>query len=199
MAFYATTFPEQRLETIRVLGRTMQCQVAHDVGTHRDAGVLPADAGSNCPCARSAARICRETFDQNDHPCLPRVHAGRGRVTWPPRRVRHSRYPYRRTLRVSRPVELHLRPLAEPDGVGIELGCASCRRRVTILALSVARWVHISVMTTSPEAPLQFRKVGFPDSGFRLGFPREAFPRCMKLKRSHAYTPTHVGLPSSSS
>jgi hypothetical protein len=26
MAFYATTFPEQRLETIRVLGRTMQCR-----------------------------------------------------------------------------------------------------------------------------------------------------------------------------
>src|SRR5215475_651841 len=65
MAFYATTFPEQRLETIRVLGCTMQCQVAHDVWTHRDAGVLPADAGSNCPCAASAARICRETFDQN--------------------------------------------------------------------------------------------------------------------------------------
>ena len=40
MAFYAATFPEQRLETIRVLGRTMQCQVAHDVWTHRDAGVL---------------------------------------------------------------------------------------------------------------------------------------------------------------
>jgi len=55
---------QQRLETIRVLGRTMQCQVAHDVWTHRDAGVLPADAGSNCPCAASAARICRETFDQ---------------------------------------------------------------------------------------------------------------------------------------
>src|SRR5215469_4806204 len=87
MAFYATTFPEQRLETIRVLGCTMQCQVALDVWTHRDAGVLPADAGSNCTCAASAARIWRETFDQNDHTCLPRVHAGRGRVTWPPRRV----------------------------------------------------------------------------------------------------------------
>ena len=87
MALYATTFPEQPLETIRLLGRTMQCQVAHDVWTHRDAGVPPADAGSNCPCARSAARICRETFDQNDHTCLPRFHAGRERVTWPPRRV----------------------------------------------------------------------------------------------------------------
>jgi hypothetical protein len=37
--------------------------------------------------------------------------------------------------------------------VGIELGRASCRRRVTSLALSVAGWVHISTMTTFPEAP----------------------------------------------
>src|SRR5215471_93060 len=87
MAFNTTTFPEHRLETIRVLGRTMHCQVAHDVWIHRDAGVLPADAGSNSTCARSAARICRETFDQNDHTCLPRFRAGRERVTWPPRRV----------------------------------------------------------------------------------------------------------------
>jgi len=52
---------------------------------------------------------------------------------------------------------------------------------------------------TFPRASLQSRKVGFPDSGFRLGFPREAFPRCLKLKRSLAYTPTHSGLPPSSS
>ena len=31
MAFYAATFSEQRLETIRVLGRTKQCQAAHEV------------------------------------------------------------------------------------------------------------------------------------------------------------------------
>jgi hypothetical protein len=37
--------------------------------------------------------------------------------------------------------------------VGIELGRASCRRRVTSLALSVAGWVPISAMTTFPEAP----------------------------------------------
>jgi hypothetical protein len=37
--------------------------------------------------------------------------------------------------------------------VGIELERASCRRGVTSLALSVARWVHIPVMTTFPEAP----------------------------------------------
>ena len=42
---------------------------------------------------------------------------------------------------------------------------------------------------TFPRAPLQSRKVGFPDSGFRLGFPREAFPRQVKLKRSLAYPP----------
>ena len=37
--------------------------------------------------------------------------------------------------------------------VGIELERASCRRGVTSLTLSVARWVHIPVMTTFPEAP----------------------------------------------
>ena len=30
---------------------------------------------------------------------------------------------------------------------------------------------------TFPRAPLQSGKVGFPDSGFDLGFPRKAFPR----------------------
>ena len=45
---------------------------------------------------------------------------------------------------------------------------------------------------TFPRAPLQSRKVGFPDSGFRLGYPREAFPRCLKLKRSLAYTPAPI-------
>jgi len=42
---------------------------------------------------------------------------------------------------------------------------------------------------TFPRAPLQSRKVGFPDSGFDLGYPRKAFPRRVKLKRSLAYTP----------
>ena len=37
--------------------------------------------------------------------------------------------------------------------VGIELGRASCRRGVTSLTLSVARWVHIPAVTTFPEAP----------------------------------------------
>jgi len=44
--------------------------------------------------------------------------------------------------------------------------------------------------------PLRSRKV---DSGFRLGFPREAFPRRAKLKCSLAFTPTHSGLPLDSS
>jgi hypothetical protein len=53
---------------------------------------------------------------------------------------------------------------------------------------------------TFPRAPLQSRKVGFPDSGFRLGFPREAFPRQVKLKRSLARMhPNRAGLPPSSS
>ena len=76
----------------------------------------------------------------------------------------------------SRPEEFHPGPLTDPDVVGIELGRVSCRRRVTSLALSVARWVHISAMTTVPEAPLQSRKVGLPDSGFDLGYPQEVFP-----------------------
>src|SRR5215469_1938607 len=38
--------------------------------------------------------------------------------------------------------------------VGIELGRAHCRRRVTSLTVSVARWVHDSAMATFSEAPL---------------------------------------------
>jgi hypothetical protein len=37
--------------------------------------------------------------------------------------------------------------------VGIELGRVCCRRRVTTLTLSVARWVHSSAMVTFSEAP----------------------------------------------
>ena len=48
---------------------------------------------------------------------------------------------------------------------------------------------------TFPRAPLQSRKVGFPDSGFGRGFPREVFPRQAKLKCSLTSTPTHAGLP----
>jgi hypothetical protein len=68
-----------------------------------------------------------------------------------------------------------------------------------VLALSIARRVHNPTIATFPEAPLQSRKVGFPDSGFDLGFPRKAFPRRVKLKRSLAIHPTHSGLPPSSS
>jgi hypothetical protein len=39
--------------------------------------------------------------------------------------------------------------------------CAPCQKR----------------QVTFPRAPLQSRKVGFPDSGFDLGSPREVFPR----------------------
>jgi hypothetical protein len=44
--------------------------------------------------------------------------------------------------------------LLELLDVGIELGRASFRRRVTTLALSVARWVYNSAMTTFSEVPL---------------------------------------------
>jgi len=69
-----------------------------------------------------------------------------------------------------RPVEFRHEPPTDPDVVGIELGRAGCRWGVTVLALSIARRVHIPTMTTFTEAPLQSRKVGFPDSGFGLGF-----------------------------
>jgi len=98
-----------------------------------------------------------------------------------------------------RPGEFRPEPPTDPDVVGIELGRASCRWGVTVLALSIARRVHIPTMTTFAEAPLQSRKVEFLDSGFRLGFPREASPKRAKLKRSLACTPTQSGLPLDSS
>ena len=51
--------------------------------------------------------------------------------------------------------------------VGIEVGRVCCRRRVTSLALSVARWVHNSAMATFSEAPLSCRTAGFPRSGWK--------------------------------
>src|SRR5208337_2512858 len=73
------------------------------------------------------------------------------------------------------------------------------RRRVTIAALSVAAWEPSSTVGHVSRSPLQSRKVGFPDSGFDLGFPCKAFPRPVRLKRSPAYAQTDVGLPPSSS
>src|ERR1700677_1947321 len=74
----------------------------------------------------------------------------------------------------SRPGESRPEPLTEPDVVGIDP-----RRAHRALKDKV----------TFPRASLRSRKVGFPDSGFRLGFLREVFPRCLKLKRTLAYTP----------
>ena len=51
--------------------------------------------------------------------------------------------------------------------VGIEVGRVCCRRRVTSLALSVARWVHNSAMATFSEAPLSCRTAEFPRSGWK--------------------------------
>ncbi len=61
-----------------------------------------------------------------------------------------------------RPGELHPEPPTDPDVVGID-----------------PRRAHHAMndMVTFPRASLQSRKVGFPDSGFRPGFPQEAFPR----------------------
>src|SRR6267143_321749 len=51
--------------------------------------------------------------------------------------------------------------------VGIELGRVCVRRRVTSLALSVARWVHNSAVATFSEAPLSCRTAEFPRSGLK--------------------------------
>jgi hypothetical protein len=51
--------------------------------------------------------------------------------------------------------------------VGIELGRVCVRRRVTSLALSVARWVHNSALATFSEAPLLCRTAEFPRSGWK--------------------------------
>src|SRR5437588_1967819 len=51
--------------------------------------------------------------------------------------------------------------------VGIELGRACCRRRVTTLTLSVARWDHNSAVATVSEAPLSCRTAEFLRSGWK--------------------------------
>src|SRR5215813_2359140 len=53
--------------------------------------------------------------------------------------------------------------------VGIELGRADVRPRVSSPALSVAEWVPSSAIATFPQAPLRSRMVGFPESGSDLG------------------------------
>jgi hypothetical protein len=50
--------------------------------------------------------------------------------------------------------EFHVFRVLSGSVVGIELGRADCRWRVTNPALSVAEWVHSSTMATFPEAPL---------------------------------------------
>jgi hypothetical protein len=53
--------------------------------------------------------------------------------------------------------------------VGIELRCASCRWRVTVLALSTARRVPIPAMATFPEAPDNPGQPVFPGPVRSLG------------------------------
>src|SRR5215467_9785265 len=53
---------------------------------------------------------------------------------------------------------------------------AHCRRRVTSLALSVARWVHNSAMATFPEAPLSCGRPDFPGPVGSLGLSMVSLP-----------------------
>ena len=77
--------------------------------------------------------------------------------------------------------------------VGIELGRADVRPRVSSPALSVAEWVPSSAMATFPQAPLRSRMVGFPESGSDLGSAHKTFPMAEEFKCSvhiHSATPT---------
>src|SRR5215470_13892376 len=77
--------------------------------------------------------------------------------------------------------------------VGIELGRADVRPRVSSPALSVAEWVPSSAMATFPQAPLRSRMVGFPESGSDLGDAHKTFPMAAEFKCSvhmHSATPT---------
>src|SRR5215472_15191726 len=60
--------------------------------------------------------------------------------------------------------------------VGIELGRVHCRRRVTSLALSVARWVHNSTMATFSEAPFHSGRPNFPGPVGSLGLSMVSLP-----------------------
>ena len=77
-------------------------------------------------------------------------------------------------------------------GVGIELGRAHCRRRVTRLALSVARWDHNSAMATFSEAPLSCRTAEFPRSGWK-SWPFVGEPSHPQRRLSAgSHTPRHA-------
>ena len=77
--------------------------------------------------------------------------------------------------------------------VGIEVGCACCRRRVTSLALSVARWVHNSAVATFSEAPLSFRTAEFPRSGWK-SWPFDGEPSLPRRGSSAGtHTPQRAG------
>src|SRR5215469_3526451 len=87
-------------------------------------------------------------------------------------------------MRVSSPVPAHVDPTTlrnrlfrparnrarrDEHWVGIELRRARCRWKVTFLALSIARWVHISTMATFPEAPYNPGQPVFPGPVRSLG------------------------------
>jgi len=97
------------------------------------------------------------------------------------------------------PLRVYASPRQSP-GAGARLATGLPATALTGVGIEPRRahWV-IQDRVTFPRAPLQSRKVGFPESGFGLGFPREAFPKQVRLKRSLAYTPTHFGCPLGSS
>jgi hypothetical protein len=60
---------------------------------------------------------------------------------------------------------------------------------------AAARALRHKDQVTFPRAPRQSWKVGFPDSGFGLGFPRVVFPNRWSLSaRSHTPQPHAVYL-----
>src|SRR5215469_2280642 len=76
--------------------------------------------------------------------------------------------------------------------VGIELGRAHCRRRVTSLALSIARWVHNSAMATFSGAPLSCRTAEFLRSGWK-SWPVDGEPSHPRRGSSAGtHTPQHA-------
>jgi len=81
MPFHAVDVSRTVVDTIRVLDRTSNLQVAHCGWELKAGGVLRPVLRSNRRCAASAARICRETSDHSDQTCLLRFLSGSSKVT----------------------------------------------------------------------------------------------------------------------
>src|SRR5450631_3499673 len=83
--------------------------------------------------------------------------------------------------------------------VGIELGRANCRWRVTSPALSVAGWVHSSTVATFPEAPPIIPDGRISQVRFETRLSAVGLSRYERLKRWFVYAPSIPGLPQASS